>query len=96
MAHLTASGEEATRCIQHLLCNTGSRGVNLPKLALLTFCGDPMKWAAFWERFEEAVDSNDKLSAAHKLTYLREAVKDPKVSPLLPAAPLTIRTWLSY
>ena len=42
-----------------------------------------MKWASFWERFEAAVDTNDQLSVSHKLTYLREAVKDPKVSPLL-------------
>ena len=64
-------------------CSTSGKHFNLPKLALPTFDGDPMKWSVFWERFQAAVDSNDKLDVSHKLTYLREAIKDPKVTPLL-------------
>ena len=85
MANLTATQKKppsstSAHCSSDY--STSSK-VNLPKLALLTFHGDPMKWASFWERFEAAVDSNDQLSVSHKLTHLREAVKDPKVSPLL-------------
>ena len=57
--------------------------VNLPKLALPTFYGDPMKWAVFWQRFLAAVHNNDHLESAHKLTYLHEAIQDPTASPLL-------------
>ena len=68
MAYLTATEKKppdasSTHCATD--CSTSSRGVNLPKLALPTFCGDPIKWAAFWERFEEAVDSNDELTQAN-------------------------------
>ena len=57
--------------------------VNLPKLALPVFHDDPMKWAVFWERFQASVHNNDNLEPSHKLTYLREAIKDPAASPLL-------------
>ena len=57
--------------------------VNLPKLALPVFHGDPMKWAVFWERFQASVHNNDNLEPSHKLTYLQEAIKDPAASPLL-------------
>ena len=57
--------------------------VKLPKLALPLFHGDPMKWAAFWERFDTAVPSNPNLDNGCKLTYLKEAIKYSKVIPLL-------------
>ncbi len=42
-----------------------------------------MKWAVFWEQFDAAVHPNSSLDQASKLTYLREAIKDTKVIPLL-------------
>ena len=36
-----------------------------------------------WERFQAAVHNNDSLESAHKLAYLREAIRDPMTSPLL-------------
>ena len=42
-----------------------------------------MRWAVFWEGFDAAVHSNPNLDNSCKLTYLREAIKDSKVTPLL-------------
>ena len=63
--------------------STTSVQVKLPKLSLPTFHGDPMKWSVFWEQFSSAVHNNDQLDNTQKLTYLREAIVDPKVTPLL-------------
>jgi len=60
-----------------------STQVRLPKLALPTFKGDPIKWASFWARFRSSVHDNSELNDNQKLTYLREAIKDPEVTPLL-------------
>ena len=62
---------------------TTPKQVNLPKLALPTFHGDPMKWFMFWEKFQAVVHINDNLQSAHKLTYLRKTLRDPMTSPLL-------------
>ena len=42
-----------------------------------------MKWSVFWEQFSSAVHNNDQLDNTQKLTYLREAITNPKVTPLL-------------
>ena len=51
--------------------------------SLPSFHGHPMKWSVFWEQFSSAVHNNDQLHNTQKLTYLREAITDPKVTPLL-------------
>ena len=60
-----------------------SKHIQLPKLSLPTFNGDVMNWATFWSQFSAAVGSNPDLSPINKLTYLREAIKDPTITPLL-------------
>ena len=57
--------------------------IKLPKLSFPSFRGDPMKWSVFWEQFSSAVHNNDQLDNTQKLTYLREAIVDPTVTPLL-------------
>lgn len=42
----------------------------LPKLTLLTFGGDPLKWQTFWDSFEPAVHTNNVLTDVQKLNYL--------------------------
>ena len=42
-----------------------------------------MKWSGFWARFRSSVHDNCNLDDNQKLTYLREAIKDPQVTPLL-------------
>ena len=50
--------------------------VELPRISTPTFDGDILNWVAFWEQFEVAIHSNERLHDAHKFIYLREAVKD--------------------
>ena len=54
----------------------------LPTMDIPTFDGDIMKWCFFWSSFEAAVDIK-KMSKAHKLSYLRKAVRDPSSQTLL-------------
>ncbi|XP_060575739.1 uncharacterized protein LOC132733143 [Ruditapes philippinarum] len=44
--------------------------VKLPKLDLISFSGDKMKWASFWDAFECTIHNNDKLSCIDKFNYL--------------------------
>ena len=44
--------------------------VKLPKLEMIQFDGDKIKWTKFWDTFDCAVHSNKKLSDVEKLTYL--------------------------
>ena len=57
--------------------------MKLPKLCLPTFNGDPLKWGVFWKQYHTTVHDNDQLDNHQKLTYLREVIKDSKVSHLL-------------
>ena len=61
--------------------------IKLPKLSLPSFHGDPMKWSLFWGQFSSAVHNNGQLDNTQKLTYLREVITDPKVTPLLSELP---------
>ena len=50
--------------------------IELPRISTPTFDGDILNWVAFWEQFEVAIHSNERLHDAQKFVYLREAVKD--------------------
>ena len=49
--------------------------VELPKFSVLTFDGDVLNSAMFWEQFETAICNNKNLHEAQKLAYLRDAVE---------------------
>ena len=49
--------------------------VKLPKISLPRFCGNHMKWTAFWDSFNSAVHENDRLSEIDKFNYLRSLLK---------------------
>ena len=55
----------------------------LPAITLPTFSGDVLKWPTFWNNFQSAVDSNGTLPESAKLSYLRNAIKDPEASIIL-------------
>ena len=55
----------------------------LPPIALPTFKGDVLKWPTFWNQFVASVDSNADLPDSTKLSYLRNAIKDPDADTLL-------------
>ena len=45
--------------------------VKLPKLEIVFFSGDKLKWTEFWYAFENAVHNNPRLSNIEKFNYLR-------------------------
>ena len=48
--------------------------MKVPKLDMLTFSGDKLKWSEFWDAFENAVHNNKKLSNTEKSNYLKSNV----------------------
>ena len=48
-----------------------STTVKLPKLDMVTFSGDKLKWTEFWDSFECAIHQNKKLSDIEKFNYLK-------------------------
>ena len=51
---------------------TAADRVKLPKISLPHFRGDLLRWTAFWDSFESAVHSNDRLD---KFNYLRSLLE---------------------
>ena len=45
--------------------------VKLPKLEIVVFSGDKLKWTEFWDAFENAVHNNARVSNIEKFNYLR-------------------------
>nr|XP_006822497.1 PREDICTED: uncharacterized protein LOC102805096 [Saccoglossus kowalevskii] len=51
--------------------STRHRSVQLPKLEITPFQGDPLRWTEFHDTFRSAVHDDGQLSNVQKLTYLR-------------------------
>ena len=45
--------------------------VRLPKISLLRFNGNPVKWTSFWDSYQSAIHANSGLSEVDKFNYLR-------------------------
>ena len=45
--------------------------MQLPKLEVPKYSGDPLNWQSFWDCFESAIHFNLNLSGVQKLSYLR-------------------------
>ena len=50
----------------HPATPTHGNKVKLPKLTLPHFNGNPVRWTAFWDLYDSAIHSNDKLSEVDK------------------------------
>ena len=50
--------------------------VNLPKIEIVKFTGNPTHWITFIDSFEAAVNKNDCLTNVEKMNYLITLVKD--------------------
>ena len=48
--------------------------VKLPKIDIVSFAGDKLKWAEFWDSFECAIHNNKKLSNIERFNYLKGKV----------------------
>lgn len=44
--------------------------INLPKINIKSFGGDPLQWLTFWDSFSAAIDKNHGLSDIEKMNYL--------------------------
>ena len=57
--------------VTHPVVPQASELIRLPQHELPKFSGLYAEWPSFWNQFEVAIDNRDKLSSAHKLSYLR-------------------------
>ena len=49
--------------------------INLPKINIKSFGGDPLQWLTFWDSFSAAIDKNHGLSDIEKMNYLNGMLK---------------------
>ena len=49
--------------------------INLPKINIKSFEGDPLEWLTFWDSFSAAIDKNLELSDVEKMNYLNGMLK---------------------
>ena len=56
--------------------STSKKHVNLPKMTIKTFHGDPLEWQTFWDSFSATIHENDELSNIQKMSYLNGILKD--------------------
>ena len=49
--------------------------VKLPKLDMVPFYGDKLKWTEFWDAFENDVHNNKKSSNIEKFNYLKRKIE---------------------
>ena len=57
--------------------------VKLPKIELMSFSGDKLKWSEFWDSFESAIHNNKKLSNIEKFNYLKSKITGEARSAIL-------------
>ena len=57
--------------------NSKTVRVKLPKLEVRKFNGKLEEWQDFWDSFESAIHSNDRLSNVHIFSYLRGLPLEP-------------------
>ncbi|XP_028512939.1 uncharacterized protein LOC114574468 [Exaiptasia diaphana] len=50
--------------------------VNLPKMTIKPFHGNPLEWQTFWDSFSATIDENNNLSNVQKMSYLSGTLKD--------------------
>ena len=49
--------------------------INLPKINIKSFEGDPLEWLTFWDSFSAAIDKNLELSDVEKMNDLNGMLK---------------------
>ena len=61
------------------ICST----VKLPKVDMIPFSGDKLRWFEFWDAFENAVHNNKRLSNIEKFNYLKNKLSGEAKSAVL-------------
>lgn len=54
--------------------------VKLPKLELMKFYGDLLKWPEFWDSFESSIHDNPSLFPVDKMNYLKARLEGPPLA----------------
>ena len=49
--------------------------INLPKISMRPFSGNPLEWLTFWDSFSAAIDRNPSVSNIDKMNYLNGMLK---------------------
>ena len=62
--------------------------INLPKIDIKSFGGDPLQWLTFWDSFSAAMDKNHGLSDIEKINNLNGMLKG-EVTRAISVLPLT-------
>ena len=62
--------------------------INLPKIDIKSFGGDPLQWLTFWDSFSAAIDKNHGLSDIEKMNNLNGMLKG-EVARAISGLPLT-------
>ena len=66
--------------------------VNLPKLQIQPFNGNPLEWLTFWDSFRNAVHENDSLSDIDKMNYLKRVLAN-EAARAIAGLPITSRNY---
>ena len=56
--------------------SSGNIKVQLPKLEIVKFDGDIINWQSFWDQFDSAIHSNDRISDVNKFAYLQSYLSE--------------------
>ena len=71
MQQVLIGQQQLLQQISMALLNTRQySSIRLPKLEILSFNGDKLKWTEFWDSFEATIYKNTTISDIEKLNYL--------------------------
>ena len=55
--------------------STVSNACRLPKIDLIAFEGDPLKWQGFWDQFQVSFHENERISDIDRFNFLKKYLK---------------------
>lgn len=87
------TADQSSLNISQSQANASSPFVNLPKLNLPTFAGQPQNWVSFHSLFESTIHKNDNISNVEKFSYLLSCLSGEPLD-LIKSLPLTNANYL--
>ena len=69
--------------------------VNLPKLHIQSFNGNPLEWLTFWDSFNNAIQENDSLNNIDKMNRLKGMLTDDATRAIA-GLPITSQNYEKY
>jgi hypothetical protein len=78
---LRAKSGSKTNVKSSVIANSSNKNVKLPKLQLVKFDGNMLKWQEFWDSFDSSVNQNEALTDVDRTNYLKaQVVGDAKLA----------------